>query len=192
MSHLDNPAAKSQHKRWLESRARLGMVRSEPVVMAYQRPKDIVLEPIQAPTRPVSVAKRLADIKRAEQAELNRKRIEADLKSLEDAREFDVQRIRSIILATASHFSIPAAELVSDRRTKDIALPRQIAMYLAKVMTPQSYPNIGRRFRRDHTTVLHAVRKVEGLLANGNPVVTLAVAAIKETLNGGPESYRGA
>lgn len=186
------PQQKIQYERHKAIQARLGMVRSEPVVMAYHRPKDIVLEPIQAPTRPVSVAKRLAEIKHAEQAELNRKRIEADRIALEEAREFDVQRIRAIILATANHFSIPASEMVSDRRTVDIALPRQIAMYLSKVLTPQSYPCIARRFRRDHTTVLHAVRKIEGLLAKGNPLVTLSIAAIKETLTSAPERDGGA
>jgi chromosomal replication initiator protein len=45
-----------------------------------------------------------------------------------------------------------------------VVKPRQIAMYLAKVLTPRSLPEIGRRFGgRDHTTVLHAVRKIEGL-----------------------------
>jgi chromosomal replication initiator protein len=58
-----------------------------------------------------------------------------------------------------------AAGLLSDRRTRVIVKPRQIAMYLAKTMTPRSFPEIGRRFGgRDHTTVLHAVRKIEELI----------------------------
>ena len=56
-------------------------------------------------------------------------------------------------------------DLVSARRTKVIVRPRQIAMYLSKTLTPRSLPEIGRRFgNRDHTTVLHAVRKVEDLI----------------------------
>ena len=55
-----------------------------------------------------------------------------------------------------------SARALSSRRTRTIVRPRQIAMYLAKVMTPRSLPEIGRRFgNRDHTTVLHAVRKIE-------------------------------
>ena len=48
-----------------------------------------------------------------------------------------------------------------------IVRPRQIAMYLAKILTPRSLPEIGRRFGgRDHTTVLHAVRKIEGMVSD--------------------------
>ena len=53
---------------------------------------------------------------------------------------------------------------MSARRTANVVRPRQVAMYLSKVMTLRSLPEIGRRFGgRDHTTVLHAVRKIEGL-----------------------------
>ena len=54
---------------------------------------------------------------------------------------------------------------MSNRRTRTIVKPRQVAMYLAKMMTPRSLPEIGRRFGgRDHTTVLHAVRKIEDMV----------------------------
>ena len=53
---------------------------------------------------------------------------------------------------------------LSSRRTANVVRPRQVAMYLAKLLTLRSLPEIGRRFGgRDHTTVLHAVRKIEGL-----------------------------
>lgn len=69
----------------------------------------------------------------------------------------DIQRI------VARHFNVPRSDLLSNRRTRTIVRPRQVAMYLAKTMTPRSLPEIGRRFGgRDHTTVLHAVRKIEG------------------------------
>ncbi len=56
--------------------------------------------------------------------------------------------------------------MLSNRRTRSVVHPRQIAMYLAKSMTPRSLPEIGRRFGgRDHTTVLHAVRKIEDLVS---------------------------
>ena len=57
--------------------------------------------------------------------------------------------------------------MFSARRARSIARPRQIAMYLAKNLTTSSYPEIGRKFGgRDHTTIMHAVKKVEELLIN--------------------------
>ncbi|WP_167073335.1 chromosomal replication initiator protein DnaA [Sphingomonas vulcanisoli] len=64
------------------------------------------------------------------------------------------------------HFRIRQSEMGSARRARDVARPRQIAMYLAKQLTQRSLPEIGRRFGgRDHTTVIHAVRKIEELRA---------------------------
>ncbi len=66
----------------------------------------------------------------------------------------------------ADHFSLKQADLLSERRTRAVARPRQIAMWLCKQHTTRSYPDIGRRFGgRDHTTVLHGVRKIEELMA---------------------------
>ncbi len=66
----------------------------------------------------------------------------------------------------SDHFKIRNAEMVSARRAREVARPRQIAMYLAKQLTPRSLPEIGRRFGgRDHTTVIHAVRQIEKLRA---------------------------
>jgi chromosomal replication initiator protein len=66
----------------------------------------------------------------------------------------------------ADHFKIRQAEMVSARRARAVARPRQIAMYLAKQLTPRSLPEIGRRFGgRDHTTVIHAVKQIEKLRA---------------------------
>jgi len=73
-------------------------------------------------------------------------------------------RIEDIQRIVARHYNVSKSDLLSARRTKVIVRPRQIAMYLAKTMTPRSLPEIGRRFGgRDHTTVLHAVRKIEEL-----------------------------
>ena len=78
-------------------------------------------------------------------------------------------RIEDIQRVVARHYTVSKTELLSNRRTRTIVKPRQIAMYLAKVMTPRSLPEIGRRFGgRDHTTVLHAVRKIEDLSGNDN------------------------
>ena len=64
----------------------------------------------------------------------------------------------------AEHFNISVKEMQSSRRARNVARPRQIAMYLAKQLTSRSLPEIGRKFDRDHTTVMHAVRKVEELI----------------------------
>jgi chromosomal replication initiator protein len=72
--------------------------------------------------------------------------------------------IEEIQKRVAEHFNIKLAEMSSARRSRQVARPRQIAMYLAKQLTSRSLPEIGRKFGgRDHTTVMHAVKKVEEL-----------------------------
>jgi chromosomal replication initiator protein len=67
----------------------------------------------------------------------------------------------------AEHFTIKMAEMTSSRRARIVARPRQVAMYLAKQLTSRSLPEIGRKFGgRDHTTVMHAVRRIEELIAS--------------------------
>jgi chromosomal replication initiator protein len=74
--------------------------------------------------------------------------------------------IDDIQKATSEHFGLKQADLISERRNRSIARPRQAAMWLAKQLTTRSLPDIGRRFGgRDHTTVLHAVRRIEALRA---------------------------
>jgi chromosomal replication initiator protein len=71
----------------------------------------------------------------------------------------DIQRV------VARQYNVSRSDLLSSRRTANVVRPRQVAMYLAKTLTLRSLPEIGRRFGgRDHTTVLHAVRKIEGLV----------------------------
>lgn len=80
--------------------------------------------------------------------------------------------------AVAEHYGLKKEDLLSERRNRSVARPRQAAMYLAKQLTTRSYPDIGRRFGgRDHTTVLHAVRKIEELKASD-----AGIAADLETL----------
>ncbi len=63
-------------------------------------------------------------------------------------------------------YRIDRAEMASKRRARAVVRPRQVAMYLSKVLTPRSYPEIGRKFGgRDHSTVIHAVRLIEDLRA---------------------------
>jgi hypothetical protein len=73
-------------------------------------------------------------------------------------------KVEDIQRAVCRRYGVSRADMLSARRTATIVLPRQIAMYLAKTITLRSLPEIGRRFGgRDHTTVLHAVRKIEAL-----------------------------
>ena len=72
--------------------------------------------------------------------------------------------IEEIQKRVAEHFNIKIGDMHSARRARAVARPRQIAMYLAKQLTARSLPEIGRRFgNRDHTTVMHAVKKVDEL-----------------------------
>ncbi|MGE0109775.1 MAG: helix-turn-helix domain-containing protein, partial [Bdellovibrionales bacterium] len=84
----------------------------------------------------------------------------------------------------AEHFNIRVADMHSARRARAIARPRQVAMYLAKQLTPRSLPEIGRKFGgRDHTTVIHAVRKIEELSAY-DPAFREDVDLLKRLLQG--------
>jgi chromosomal replication initiator protein len=74
--------------------------------------------------------------------------------------------IEEIQRKVSEHFNIRLSDMIGPKRTRTIARPRQIAMYLAKQMTTRSLPEIGRRFGgRDHTTIMHGIRKVEELKA---------------------------
>jgi len=74
--------------------------------------------------------------------------------------------IEDIQKQVSAHYNIRANDMFSSRRAAAIARPRQIAMFLAKDLTSLSYPAIGRSFGgRDHTTVMHAVKKIETLIA---------------------------
>jgi chromosomal replication initiator protein len=65
------------------------------------------------------------------------------------------------------YYNLKMSDLLSSKRLQNIARPRQVAMYLSKILTTRSMPEIGRKFGgRDHTTVLHAVRKVEEFCSN--------------------------
>ena len=77
--------------------------------------------------------------------------------------------IEEIQKKVAEHFNIRLTDMHSPRRSRSVARPRQIAMYLAKSITSRSLPEIGRKFGgRDHTTVMHAVKKIEELKQEDN------------------------
>ncbi len=76
-------------------------------------------------------------------------------------RRVTIDEIQKLV---SQHFELKPLDLVSARRSRAVARPRQIAMYLAKRLTTRSLPEIGRKFGgRDHSTVIHAVRKIEEL-----------------------------
>jgi chromosomal replication initiator protein len=85
-----------------------------------------------------------------------------DLIRPQEPRRVKIEDIQRVV---ARQYNVSRADLLSSRRTANVVRPRQVAMYLAKTLTLRSLPEIGRRFGgRDHTTVLHAVRKIENLV----------------------------
>ena len=83
-------------------------------------------------------------------------------------KSINIESIQNIV---ADHFNLNLAEMLSPRRSRSLARPRQIAMYLAKQHTVNSLPDIGRKFsNRDHTTVIHAVKKIEELIKKDNEI----------------------
>ena len=82
----------------------------------------------------------------------------------------------------AEHYNLRLADMHSARRARAVARPRQVAMYLCKQLTPRSLPEIGRKFGgRDHTTVMHAVRKIEELRAS-DPSIAEDVELLRRML----------
>ena len=76
-------------------------------------------------------------------------------------RKVNIEQIQKKV---SEHFNVKMSDMSSARRSRTVVRPRQIAMYLSKSLTSRSLPEIGRRFgNRDHTTVIHAVKKVEEL-----------------------------
>ena len=95
--------------------------------------------------------------------------LESVQETLSDSRYMMGQRLTvdRIQRAVCEIFSVTPTDMVSKRRARVIARPRQVAMYLCKKLTKRSLPDIGRRFGgRDHTTVMHAVKRIDQLRAD--------------------------
>ena len=91
--------------------------------------------------------------------------------------------IESIQNVVAAHFNLNIQEMLSPRRSRSLARPRQIAMYLAKQHTTNSLPEIGRKFsNRDHTTVIHAVKKITELINKDNEIKQNVIELNKKIL----------
>ena len=92
-------------------------------------------------------------------------------------------KIEDILRIISRHYGVSKGDLLSQRRHRSVVWPRQIGMYLAKQLTARSLPEIGRRFGgRDHTTVLHAIRKIEGEITK-NPRLEDELEELKKLLN---------
>ena len=92
--------------------------------------------------------------------------------------------IEEIQKRVAEHYGIRLADMQSARRARAVARPRQVAMYLAKQLTPRSLPEIGRKFGgRDHTTVIYAIRKIEEL-RTGDPSLSDDIETLRRLLQG--------
>jgi len=82
-----------------------------------------------------------------------------------------VLTIEEIQKKVANHYDLKFSDMFSSKRSKNVAVPRQIAMYLCKQLTSMSFPDIGRGFGgKDHTTVLHAVRKIQEAAKNDKKI----------------------
>ena len=89
---------------------------------------------------------------------------------------------RQIIEKTAKYFQIPMEDIMGPKRDKDIVVPRQIAMYILRSELHLSFPKIARELgRKDHTTAIHSIEKIEKESVIDNGVKT-AIAKIKEKL----------
>ena len=92
--------------------------------------------------------------------------------------------IEEIQRKVAEHYNIRLSDMIGPKRLRAVARPRQVAMYLAKQLTPRSLPEIGRRFGgRDHTTILHGVKKIEELMATDSQLAD-DLAMLKRLLEG--------
>ena len=109
------------------------------------------------------------------------------LKTLVKKQESRVITVESILKEVANYFDLKLSDLKSTKKQKNIATPRQIAMYLSRKYTVASFPDIGEKFGgKDHSTVIHAVKKIEGLLGK-DIALTNSINAISkkiETLRG--------
>ena len=95
----------------------------------------------------------------------------------DNKKSINVESIQNIV---AVYFNLNIQEMLSPRRSRSLARPRQIAMYLAKKYTTNSLPEIGRKFsNRDHTTVIHAVKKIDELIKNDNEIKHSVTEIIK-------------
>ncbi|MDF3033390.1 MAG: chromosomal replication initiator protein DnaA, partial [Alphaproteobacteria bacterium] len=144
---------------------RLGILQTKADTLNISVPKDVI----------EFLARKISSNIRELEGALNRIIAHATLVGREISLETTHEVLRDLLKANdrrvtiediqkrvAEYYGIKISDMQSARRSQNVARPRQVAMYLAKALTSRSLPEIGRKFGgRDHTTVLHAVRKVE-------------------------------
>lgn len=90
---------------------------------------------------------------------------------LAEAKKMKAPKVGEIQNAVSNFYGVKVHDLTSARRTGELIHPRQVAVYLAKTLTPHSYPEIGRRFgNRDHTTMLYSFRKIDKMIKSSADV----------------------
>ncbi|PCI00236.1 MAG: chromosomal replication initiator protein DnaA [Alphaproteobacteria bacterium] len=166
---------------------RLNIVKSKAAIMGLALPEDVA----------VFLANKITSNIRELEGALNRLAVQADMTgtvtTLAAAQDIlsDVLRsyerritIDEIQRKVAEHYTLRLSDMHSSRRSRNVARPRQVAMYLCKKLTPRSLPEIGRKFGgRDHTTVMHAVRKIDELIG-GDIAFADEVKTLMRTLKG--------
>ena len=90
--------------------------------------------------------------------------------------------IEEVIKSVADHFKLSTKDMLSRKKTKNIVFPRQIAMYLSRTITEESYPEIGNKFGgKDHATVMHACKKIENVISLDRKIAT-TIENLKENI----------
>jgi chromosomal replication initiator protein len=119
--------------------------------------------------------------------QITQERAEAEIRDLMRGIEPRRIKVEDILRVVSKQYGVSRIDILSKRRQRSIVYPRQIGMWLAKSLTQRSLPEIGRRFgNRDHTTVLHAIRKIEKELQT-NSRLRSEIDDLKRMLSGGEE-----
>jgi len=147
---------------------RIAILREKETTMSAALPDSVILfiaERIQSNIRRLEGALiRVASYMSLTRKQLSEEELEHLLRDLLDEESENLLTMELIQKEVAQYFDISRTEMVGNRRPKNIAFPRQVAMYLCRTMTVNSLPVIGEAFGRNHATVLYACRSVEDRL----------------------------
>lgn len=165
---------------------RLAIVKEKAIQLNLELP-DVVLEAIAknitANVRQIEgIVKKMLALKQLENAEMDTTTLMRALQELLRDKDSYMPSPEAIIDETGKCYGIDVTEIMSTSRTKEVAMARQVAMYIIRQLTKLSLPEIGRVFGRDHTTVIHSLEKVEGLIKE-NREVAENIRDIKSNVN---------
>ena len=169
--------AERQRRAHLERQRRLGKIppASQPRLALVQAP---ALAPLAAPTASPARAKTIEALQQ-QVAQLTA-RLQAMVRE-DQSPLVAPSRIKPVISAVAKYYGVSLRDLAAFRRTRNVVRARQVAMYLAKSLTKHSLSAIGRVFERNHTTVLHAVRRID-MLRRQDPKLDFEIRDFTERL----------